>query len=90
MNWADAEPPEVVRVTVTVPLTCAGVTTVNVVGDANVTLVAATPPKETVVVFVNPVPVIVTVVPPVTGPDEGVMPVTAGAVEDDEDGGDVT
>ena len=78
-----------VTVTVTVPLACAGVTTLSVVEDVNVTL-AAVVSKETAVVFVNPVPVMVTVVPPAAGPLAGVMPVTVGAVEDDEDGWDVT
>ena len=80
-----------VTVTVTVPLAWAGVTTLSVVEDVNLTLVAAVVPKETVVVFVNPVPVIVTVVPPATGPLAGVMPVTVGATaEADEDDVDVT
>ena len=50
-----------------------------VVGDVTVTLVAAVVPKETVAVLVNPVPVIVTVVPPATGPVDGVIAVTVGA-----------
>ena len=79
-----------VTVTVTAPAVCAGVATVSLVEDVTVTIVARVVPKETVVVVVNPVPVIVTVVPPPAGPDEGVMPVTVGAVEDDEDGWDVT
>lgn len=83
MNCAVAEPPDAVTVTVTVPAVCAGVTTLSVVEDVNVTLVAGVVPKETVAVFVNPVPVMVTVVSPVTDPDDGVTPVTVGAVEDD-------
>ena len=79
-----------VTVTVTAPTVCAGVTTVSAVGDVNVMLVAGVVPKETVVVFVNPVPVMVTVVPPVTDPDDGATPVTVGAVEEDEDDWDVT
>ena len=35
-------------------------------------------PNVTAVAPVNPVPVIVTVVPPATGPDTGVIPVTVG------------
>ena len=76
--------------TVTVPAVCAGVTTLSVVGDVNVTLAASVVPNETVVVFVNPVPVMVMVVPPVTDPDDGATPVTVGAVEDDGDDADVT
>ena len=94
MNWSVglvAEvPPEVVTVTVTVPLACAGDVTVIDVADVTVTLVAAVVPKETVVVLVNPVPVIVTVVPPVAGPVAGEMPVTVGVTEDDGDGWDAT
>ncbi len=89
MNWSVglvAEvPPEVVTVTVTVPLACAGDVTVIDVADVTVTLVAAVVPKETVAVLVNPLPVIVTVVPPVAGPVGGEMPVTVGVTEDDED-----
>ena len=96
MNWSVglvAEvPPEVVTVTVTVPLACAGDVAVIDVADVTVTLVAAVVPKETVVVLVvvNPVPVIVTVDPPVAGPVAGEMPVTVGVTEDDGDGWDAT
>ena len=91
MNWSVglvAEvPPEVVTVTVTVPLACAGDVTVIDVADVTDTLVAAVVPKETVVVLVvvNPVPVIVTVDPPVAGPVAGEIPVTVGVTEDDGD-----
>ena len=62
------------------------------VGDVTVTLVAVVVPKETdaVLVVVNPVPVIVTVVPPVAGPVAGEIPVTVGVTEDDGDGWDAT
>ena len=56
-----------------------------VVGDVTVTLVAAVVPKETVAVLVNPLPVIVTVVPPVAAPVAGEIPVTVGVTEDDGD-----
>ena len=79
-----------VTVTVTVPGACAGVTTVSVVEDVNVTLVAAVVPKDTVAVAANPLPMIVTCVPPAAGPLAGVMLATVGAVEDDEDDWDVT
>ena len=94
MNWSGglvAEvPPEVVTVTVTVPLACAGDVTVIDVADVTVTLAAAVVPKETEVVLVNPVPVIVTVVPPVAGPVAGEMPITVGITEDGEDDCDAT
>jgi hypothetical protein len=41
--------------------------------------VAGVPPKFTAVVPVKPVPVMVTVVPPATGPDAGTTLVTVGA-----------
>jgi hypothetical protein len=41
------------------------------VSDFATTFVAATPPNETAVAPVNPVPVIVTGVPPANGPDDG-------------------
>ena len=44
-----------------------------------VTSVAAVVPKSTAVAPVNPVPVIVTAVPPAAGPLFGLMPVTVGA-----------
>jgi hypothetical protein len=69
----------VVAVTVTVPVSCAGVTTLSVVVLTTVTLVAGVVPKETVDVFVNPVPVIFTVVPPVAGPVDGLSSVIVGA-----------
>lgn len=87
----EAEVPDgVVTVTVTAPAVCGGVTTVSVLGEVNVTLAAGVVSKETVVVFVNPVPVMVTVVPPVTDPDDGATPVTVGAVKDDGEDADVT
>src|SRR4051794_3260869 len=44
-----------------------------------VTLVAESPPKNTTAGFANPVPVIVTSVPPVDGPVLGEIPLTVGA-----------
>jgi hypothetical protein len=43
-----------------------------------VKLVAAVLPKWTLVAFVKPVPVIVTLVPPAVGPVLGLTPVTVG------------
>jgi hypothetical protein len=52
---------------------------VSDVAVATATSVAATDPKETPVASVNPVPVIVTVVPPPDGPVVGETEVTVGA-----------
>ncbi len=48
------------------------------VDETTVTLVAAVPPIVTPVAPAKPVPVIVTDVPPVVGPDDGVIELTAG------------
>ena len=57
----------------------AGLLAVIVVSLTTVTPVAAVVPKFTAVAPVKPVPVIVTGVPPASGPLVGLMPVTAGA-----------
>jgi len=49
------------------------------VSETKVTPVPAVPPKLTVAALVNPVPVIVTEVPPAAGPLVGLMLVTVGA-----------
>ena len=49
------------------------------VANTTVKLAAATPAKVTLVAPVNPVPVMVTAVPPAFGPEFGLTPVTAGA-----------
>ncbi len=49
------------------------------VADTTVKLVAGRLPKATFVAPLKPVPVIVTVVPPVVGPELGDTAVTAGA-----------
>ena len=76
-------PPAVVTVTSTVPAAPGGLVTVI---DASLLIVnedagMLTEPKAILVAPVNPVPVIVTRVPPVSGPDTGEIPVTIGAVE---------
>ena len=71
-------PPGVVTVTSTVPAVPAGETAVIWVAEVTVKLDAETVPNFTTVAPVNPVPVTVTVVPPATGPDAGVIPVTVG------------
>lgn len=56
-----------------------GVDTVSCVGETTATEVPATPPNVTDVEPVtNPVPVIVTAVPPLHEPMDGVMLVTVG------------
>jgi hypothetical protein len=57
----------------------AGAVAVRLVAELYVTLAAAIVPNEIVDALVNPVPVIVTVVPPAAGPFAGEMLVTVGA-----------
>ena len=64
-------PPEFVTITSTVPALVAGATAVIDMELFTVKLVAGVPPKLTPVAPVNPVPVIVIVVPPVAGPETG-------------------
>jgi hypothetical protein len=71
-------PPVVAAVTLMIPAACAGEVAVSFVADVYVTVPAAEEPKLTVDAGVNPVPVIVTTVPPVMGPLVGTIPVTAG------------
>jgi hypothetical protein len=69
----------VVTVTSTVPGAPAGEVAAQVVVDAQVTAVAAVAPNATVVEpTTNPVPVIVTLVPPAGGPATGLMALTVG------------
>ena len=63
-------------VTSTVPADSAGETAVKCVEETNVTPVAAVEPNLTVAPDTNPVPVIVTDVPPAVGPAVGLRPVT--------------
>ena len=72
------EPPELVSTTSLSPSVPAGVTTVTDVALTLVIEVPATPPKVTADVPVKLVPVIVTVVPPEAGPDDGVIAVIFG------------
>jgi hypothetical protein len=71
---ADCEP-GFVTVIETVPAVDAGVTACSSLPLTNVTMAAATPPKLTPAPLSNPLPVIVTVVPPATGPCAGETPV---------------
>ena len=72
-------PPAVVTVTSTVPAVPDGIWTTICVA-VSLTIVAALPlPKSTAVAPARFEPVIVTVVPPTTGPADGEMDVTVGA-----------
>src|SRR5271166_1270298 len=72
-------PPGVVTVTSTVPAAAAaGEVAVICVGDSTCTAVASVEPKLTVELFVKWVPVILTSVPPVSGPSAGWMLATVG------------
>ena len=77
MKWSAFEvvevPPGVVTVTSTVPALPAGAVAVICVAPFTVKLVAAVPPKLTAVAPVSAVPVIVTLVPPDSGPAFGAM-----------------
>ena len=72
-------PPGVVTLISTVPVP-AGDVAVRLVADLNVTF-AARVSNVTVDALVNPVPVIVTAVPPAAGPVAGEMLVTVGGLE---------
>ena len=72
--------PLTVTVTVTAPAACAGVVAVIDVLLTTTTLVAAVPPNVTVAPEAKFVPVIVTAVPPPTGPLFGDTLVTVGEV----------
>jgi hypothetical protein len=65
--------------TFTVPVDSAGATAVSLVWLLYVIDVAALEPNITRASPTNPVPVIVTVLPPATGPEVGLTPVTLGA-----------
>ena len=72
-------PPAVVTVTSTVPAEPGGEVVVIVLALTTVNGVAGVTPKVTAVAPVKPVPVIVTEVPPASGPAAGEMPLTVGA-----------
>jgi hypothetical protein len=82
VNWSAASvaevPPGVVTLTSTVPVP-AGDVAVICVAEMTVKLAAAVAPKVKAVAPVNPVPVIVTNVPPVVDPDVGVIDVRIGS-----------
>ena len=85
MNWSAELVAEVDESTVTVTSTVPvppGLVAVQLVVELQVTPVPGFVPKSTVVapdVVENPVPVMLTVVPPAAGPDAGLMAVTVGA-----------
>ena len=82
MNWSDGEvadvPPVVVTVTSSVPVPVGEVAVIDV-AELTVKLVALAAPNFKAVAPVNPVPVIVTDVPPTAGPAVGEIDVTVGA-----------
>jgi hypothetical protein len=82
---AEVTPPTV-TVTSTmsiVPDPLTGLDAVQLVDELHTTAVLGVVPKSTVVPVVeNPVPVMVTAVPPVCGPDVGLIEVTVGAAVD--------
>ncbi len=69
----------VVTVTSMAPAAPAGEVAVTEVGDVTETEVAGEEPKSTALAPVNPVPAMVTTVPPARGPARGLREVTAGA-----------
>ena len=80
-SWAVPDvpvPPAVVTLTFTAPATWGLVLAWTTVGLVTVKDVAAVAPKWTAVAPMNPVPVILTVVPPLVVPDVGVSEVTVG------------
>ena len=83
-NWSAGPmalvPSGVVTVTSTVPTGSAGVVALIDVSDTT-TNGADLPPKSTPVAPVKPLPRMVTVVPPVAGPEVGLTAVTAGGVK---------
>ena len=72
--------------TFTAPAECAGDLAVIEVEETRTTLVADVPPKVTVRPVLNPVPVIVTDVPPAGKPPTGEMVVTVGAAAANAEG----
>jgi hypothetical protein len=72
-------PPVAVTVTSTAPVP-GGLSAVIEVSLTKLSLVAGVAPKSTAVRPVNPVPVILTIVPPATGPKVGLKPVTVVGV----------
>jgi len=71
-------PPAVVTYTGCGPGSWAGVTAVTTVSDTTVKRAATAVPKRTFPVPMNPDPVIVTKVPPASGPEAGATDVTTG------------
>ena len=82
------EPLLVITTTLVVPVGPTGDVAVMLVSLSTLKFVAGAPLNVTLVAPVNPVPVIVTVVPPARGPAVGERPVTAGgdgAAQTDDD-----
>jgi hypothetical protein len=79
-------PPGVVTVISTVPRDPAGDCALIEAGPLTLKLVAGVDPKRTAVAPVKFAPVIVTAVPPVVEPDEGLTALTVGGVGGAEPG----
>ena len=77
--FAALVPPGVVTRMLAVPAVPAGVVAVMEVALTTTTLVAAAPPRVTLVAPVKLVPVMVTDWPPAVGPVDGLIALTAGA-----------
>ena len=75
---AELVPLGVVTVTLTTPAACGGDTAVTCVSETATTLVAGVPPNETARAPSRLAPVMVTGVPPLVGPEDGLTAVTDG------------
>ena len=82
MNRSAAEveevPPGVVTVTSWVPVPAGAVAVIVEAAELNVNDAAGADPNMTEDALASPLPLIVTVVPPITGPALGLTPVTVG------------
>jgi hypothetical protein len=74
------DPADVTTVTSTAPAACVGAMAVMEVGELTLNEVATDVPKRTDDTLVNPVPVMLTDVPPFVLPEVGPTPVTVGAL----------
>ena len=79
--WWGLVAPGTVTWTCTEPAEPDGLTAVMVVAEWKVKLRAGLEPNVTAVTPVNPVPVMVTVVPPESGPADGLSEVTIGGTQ---------
>jgi hypothetical protein len=75
LDWVSG----LVTITLLAPVVPDGVAAVILVALTTVTPVATVPPMVTVAPLIKPVPVMVTLVPPVAGPLLGEIEITVGA-----------